>query len=452
MNTCRAASSWRLPTTLRKEFLLPSVNFSSLGLTETILRALRTKGYSAPTPIQQQAIPPLLAGEDVLGIAQTGTGKTAAFALPILQQLAAARERSKPNTPRALVLAPTRELAVQIHDDFRDYGAGLGLRQTVILGGVSQRPQVAALARRTDIVVATPGRLLDLFEQGYIRLDRIAFFVLDEADRMLDMGFIHDVRRIIRELPGQRRSLLFSATMPPDVARLAQEILRRPKRVEVTPSATTVDTVQQLVYFVNSADKPKLLGELLRDSALSRVLVFARTKHRANRVAEQVSKMGVAADAIHGNKSQTARQAALERFRAGRSRVLVATDIAARGLDVDSISHVINFELPHEPESYVHRIGRTARAGASGSALSFCDPAERSQLRHIEKLIGVALKVVQGQPFHATATVDNPPGRRAYGRPISGRDIDRSGNGVRSGGPRRPGRRVRKGAPAFQAG
>ena len=431
---------------------MPSVNFSSLGLTETVLRALRTKGYSAPTPIQQQAIPPLLAGEDVLGIAQTGTGKTAAFALPILQQLAAARERAKPNTPRALVLAPTRELAVQIHDDFRDYGVGLGLRQTVILGGVSQRPQVAALARRTDIVVATPGRLLDLFEQGYIRLDRIAFFVLDEADRMLDMGFIHDVRKIIRELPSQRRSMLFSATMPPDVARLAQQILHRPKRVEVTPSATTVDTVQQLVYFVNSADKLKLLGELLHDSTLSRVLVFARTKHRANRVAEHVSKMGVAADAIHGNKSQTARQAALERFRAGHSRVLVATDIAARGLDVDSISHVINFELPHEPEGYVHRIGRTARAGASGSALSFCDPAERSQLRQIEKLIGVALKVVQGQPFHATTTVDNPPGRRAYGRPTSGRDIDRSGNGVRSGGPRRPGRRVRKGAPAFQAG
>ena len=391
---------------------MPSVNFSSLGLTETILRALRTKGYSAPTPIQQQAIPPLLAGEDVLGIAQTGTGKTAAFALPILQQLAAARERAKPNTPRALVLAPTRELAVQIHDDFRDYGAGLGLRQTVILGGVSQRPQVAALARRTDIVVATPGRLLDLFEQGHIRLDRIAFFVLDEADRMLDMGFIHDVRRIIRELPRQRRSLLFSATMPPDVARLAQEILHRPKRVEVTPSATTVDTVQQLVYFVNSADKPKLLGELLHDSALSRVLVFARTKHRANRVAEHVSKMGVAADAIHGNKSQTARQSALERFRAGHSRVLVATDIAARGLDVDSISHVINFELPHEPESYVHRIGRTARAGASGSALSFCDPSERSQLRGIERLTGVALQMVRGQPFHVAAAVDEPPGPR----------------------------------------
>ncbi|CAI8038124.1 ATP-dependent RNA helicase RhlE [Geodia barretti] len=337
---------------------MPSVNFSSLGLTETILRALRTKGYSAPTIIQQQAIPPLLAGEDVLGIAQTGTGKTAAFALPILQQLAAARERSKPNTPRALVLAPTRELAVQIHDDFRDYGAGLGLRQTVILGGVSQRPQVAALARRTDIVVATPGRLLDLFEQGYIRLDRIAFFVLDEADRMLDMGFIHDVRKIIRELPRQRRSMLFSATMPPDVARLAQEILHRPKRVEVTPSATTVDTVQQLVYFVNSADKPKLLGELLHDSALSRVLVFARTKHRANRVAEQVS---VSKDVRpRGQRSMCnatiadcSSGRALERFRAGHSRVLVATDIAARGLDVDSISHVINFELPRSPRANV---------------------------------------------------------------------------------------------------
>ncbi len=431
---------------------MPSVTFSSLGLTETILRALRAKGYAAPTPIQQHAIPRLLAGEDLLGIAQTGTGKTAAFALPVLQSLAAARERAKPHAPRALVLAPTRELAVQIHDDFRDYGAGLRLRQTVILGGVAQGPQVAALAKRIDIVVATPGRLLDLFEQGHVRLDHISFFVLDEADRMLDMGFIHDVKRIIRELPRRRRSLLFSATMPPEVASLAQEILHRPKRVEVTPAATTVDTVQQLVYFVKAADKPKLLRELLRDTTLSRVLVFARTKHRANRVADHVSKLGVATDAIHGNKSQSARQRALERFRAGRSRVLVATDIAARGLDVDGISHVINFELPHEPESYVHRIGRTARAGASGSALSFCDPSETSQLRGIERLTGIALQVVQGQPFHAAAAVDEPPGRRPHGRSTKPAGIDRSGGRVRSGVPHRRRRRVRRGAPALQEG
>ena len=432
---------------------MSSNNFSSLGLTETIVRALRARGYAAPTPIQQQAIPRLLAGDDLLGIAQTGTGKTAAFALPVLQQLAEARERAEPRTPRALVLAPTRELAIQIHDDFRDYGAGLRLRQTVILGGVGQGPQVAALAKGIDIVIATPGRLLDLFEQGHVRLDRVAFFVLDEADRMLDMGFIHDVKRIIRELPRRRRSLLFSATMPPDVASLAAEILHRPQRVEVTPAATTVDTVRQFVYFVKSADKSKLLHELLADTKLSRVLVFARTKHRANRVAEHVSKLGVEADAIHGNKSQTARQRALERFRAGRSRVLVATDIAARGLDVDGISHVINFELPHEPESYVHRIGRTARAGASGTALSFCDPSEASQLRGIERLTGVALLKVQGQPFLDSEAVAPPPERRQHGRsPGGAAGNGRSGDRGRRGGPRHRGRAVRKGAPAFQGG
>ncbi len=431
---------------------MSSNNFSSLGLTETIVRALRARGYAAPTPIQQQAIPRLLAGDDLLGIAQTGTGKTAAFALPVLQQLAEARERAEPRTPRALVLAPTRELAIQIHDDFRDYGAGLRLRQTVILGGVGQGPQVAALAKRIDIVVATPGRLLDLFEQGHVRLDRIAFFVLDEADRMLDMGFIHDVKRIIRELPRRRRSLLFSATMPPEVAGLAAEILHRPKRVEVTPAATTVDTVRQFVYSVKSADKPKLLRELLEDSRLSRVLVFARTKHRANRVAEHVSKLGVEADAIHGNKSQTARQRALERFRAGRSRVLVATDIAARGLDVDGISHVINFELPHEPESYVHRIGRTARAGASGTALSFCDPSEAPQLRGIERLTGVALKKVDGQPFLAATAVDERAGNGRHGRSTMPVRIERSGGRAHRGGPPRRGRGRRggKGTPAFQ--
>ena len=410
------------------------LSFSSLGLTETILRALRARGYAAPTPIQQQAIPYLLAGKDLLGIAQTGTGKTAAFALPVLQQLAGAAERPRPRTPRALVLAPTRELAIQIHDDFRAYGAGLGLGQTVILGGVSQRPQVAALSRCIDIVVATPGRLLDLLQQGHVHLGRVTHFILDEADRMLDMGFIHDVKKIIRRLPVRRHSLLFSATMPSDVASLAGEILHRPERVEVTPAATTVDTVRQHVYFVNSADKPTLLRELLNDRELSRVLVFARTKHRANRVAQKISAAGVTADAIHGNKSQNARQAALERFRGGRARVLVATDIAARGLDVDGISHVINFELPHEPESYVHRIGRTARAGASGCALSFCDPGEVPQLRAIEKLTRVALEPVHDQPFHVSPPA---PQRRRQPQPARARGSNVGRNGAARASARR---------------
>ncbi len=421
---------------------MSSLSFSSLGLTETILRALQARGYAAPTPIQQQAIPHLLAGKDLLGIAQTGTGKTAAFALPVLQQLADAPERARPRTPRALVLAPTRELAIQIHDDFRDYGAGLGLGQTVILGGVSQSPQVAALSRRIDIVVATPGRLLDLLQQGHVHLGRITHFILDEADRMLDMGFIPDVRKIIGRLPVRRQSLLFSATMPSEVASLAGEILHRPTRVEVAPAATTVDTVRQLVYFVTSTDKHYLLQELLDDEALSRVLVFARTKHRANRVAQKISATGITADAIHGNKSQNARQAALERFRVGHTRVLVATDIAARGLDIDGISHVINFDVPHEPESYVHRIGRTARAGASGCALSFCDPGEVPQLRAIERLARVTLQTVRDQPFHAAPPA---PQRRHRTQPAGthrAAEVRGLGGGRPNGGRRRQRRRV----------
>ena len=441
----------RLTITQTRNFDVRSVNFSSLGLSETILRALRSKGYVEPTPIQCQAIPHVLAGNDLLGIAQTGTGKTAAFALPVLQQLDAGHERTKPRAPQALVLAPTRELAIQIRDDFRDYGAGLGLRQTVILGGVGQRPQVEALSRRTDIVVATPGRLLDLFEQGHVRFDRVAFFVLDEADRMLDMGFIHDVRRIIRELPRQRQSLLFSATMPPDVATLAQEILHRPERVEVAPAASTVDTVDQFAYFVNNSDKTELLRDLLADDRLSRVLVFARTKHRANRVAESLSKRGFLADAIHGNKSQTARQRALERFRSGRSRVLVATDIAARGLDVDGITHVINFDIPHEPESYVHRIGRTARAGALGSAFAFCDTSEKPQLLAIEKLIGLSLEVIQDQPFHIASSDASPERRRLQSAESSKNRSSGGGSFVKGDKPhRRRRRRGRKQAPALQ--
>ncbi|MCH8924831.1 MAG: DEAD/DEAH box helicase, partial [Proteobacteria bacterium] len=373
-------------------------SFSELGLAEPIQRALNARNHVIPTPIQARAIPALLAGRDMLGIAQTGTGKTAAFALPILHQLSRKRGNNGPRSPRALILAPTRELAIQIGDEFRAYGKHLHLRQTVIFGGVSQKPQVNALSRGVDIVIATPGRLLDLMGQRRIGLEAVEFLVLDEADRMLDMGFVRDVRKIVAALPKTRQSLLFSATMPVEIARLSGEILADPVRVEVTPPATPVERVEQSVYHVDAAGKGALLASILDDPALSRVLVFARTKHRANRVAEQLGKGGVAAEAIQGNKSQGARQRALKRFRDGDARVLVATDIAARGIDVDGVTHVINYELPNEPESYVHRIGRTARAGAGGVAFSFCDPTERGYLRDIERLIQRRLTVIGEGP------------------------------------------------------
>ena len=385
--------------------------FSEFGLAETLQRALAARKHTIPTPIQAQAIPEVLAGRDLIAIAQTGTGKTAAFALPILHRLAGAKTTVRARAPRALVLAPTRELAIQIADEFRAYGARLQLRLAVVYGGVGQKPQVDALARGTDILVATPGRLLDLMGQRRVSLDRIEHLVLDEADRMLDMGFIRDVRRILAALPAARQSLLFSATMPRDVARLASDFLRDPVRVAVTPQATPVERIRQSVFHVPAGDKQRLLAEILDDPALSRVLVFARTKHRANRVATQLEKGGVAADAIHGNKSHGARQRALERFRRGEARVLVATDIAARGIDIEDISHVINFELPNTPESYVHRIGRTARAGADGIAYSFCDAAERDSLGQIERLIRQRLTVVGDGP--APASGDRP----AQGRP-----------------------------------
>ena len=343
--------------------------FSELGLADPLQHALIARNHLIPTPIQARAIPELLAGRDVLGIAQTGTGKTAAFALPILHKLFESRGSNGPRGPRALVLAPTRELASQIGEEFRAYGKDLHLCQTVIFGGVNQKPQVNALNRGVDIIIATPGRLLDLMDQRRLRLDTVEFLVLDEADRMLDMGFVHDVRKIIATVPKTRQSLLFSATMPGEVARLSGEILRDPVRVEVTPQATLIERLEQSVYHVQAAAKTALLAGILEDPALARVIVFARTKHRANRVAEQLGKRGVDAEAIHGNKSQGARERALKRFRAGEARVLVATDIAARGIDVDSVTHVINYEIPNEPESYVHRVGRTARAGAGGAAL-----------------------------------------------------------------------------------
>ena len=387
--------------------------FSGLGVAEPLCRALGAQGYTHPTPIQTRAIPLLLEGRDLLGIAQTGTGKTAAFALPILQKLGKPQHPVAPRSTHALILAPTRELAVQIADSLATYGRHSGLRHTVILGGVGKPQQIKAMARGVDILVATPGRLLDLVREHHVRLDAVKHFVLDEADRMLDMGFIRDVRKIVALLPKKRQSLLFSATMPNDVAKLAAEMLHEPVRVEVTPEAVTVDKVEQHVHFVETAKKKALLTDLLKDPALSRVIVFTRTKHHANRVSEHLDRAGVSCDAIHGNKSQNARQRALEQFREGKARVLVATDIAARGIDVDDVSHVINFELPHEPESYVHRIGRTARAGQSGIAIAFCDASERGLLRDIEKLTKRPLAVVGTRPV----SFDTPQAKKEARKP-----------------------------------
>ncbi len=373
-------------------------SFSELGLADPILRALNTRNHISPTLIQAQAIPKLLAGADVLGIAQTGTGKTAAFALPILHQLSRTLASNIPGRPRALILAPTRELALQIGAEFRAYGEYLRLRHTVIYGGVSQTPQVKALSRGIDIVIATPGRLLDLMNQGRIRLGAVQFFVLDEADRMLDMGFVPDVRKIVSALPKSRQSLMFSATMPGEIAHLSGDILADPIRVEVTPQATPVERLKQSVYHVSARGKDALLAKILDDPALSRVLVFARTKLGVNHVAEWLGKRGIPTEFLHGDKSQAARQRALERFRTGHVRVLVATDVAARGIDVEGITHVINYELPHEPGNYVHRIGRTARAGAGGEAISFCAPYERDYLRDIEHLIRSRVRVIGEDP------------------------------------------------------
>lgn len=409
--------------------------FADLGLAEPLLRALAAEGYDEPTPIQIHAIPPLLSGRDLLGCAQTGTGKTAAFALPILQRLAAAppvRQR----VIRALILSPTRELASQIEERFRAYGRHLSLRSTVIFGGVGQSPQVDRLRAGVDILVATPGRLLDLMGQGQVSLVNLSCFVLDEADRMLDMGFIHDVRKVIAALPKRRQSLFFSATMPPDIEALAATILTQPARVAVTPVASTVERVNQSIYFVEKGDKPALLERALRNPDYTRVLVFTRTKHGANKVAKFLNGVGIHSEAIHGNKSQSARETALANFKNGRTRVLVATDIAARGIDVEAVSHVINFDLPNEPESYVHRIGRTARAGAEGTAVSFCSAEERAYLRDIERLIRQRVPVAGEIPASARALdleADRPaqrhsrPASRSSDR-ASDRSSDRSAN------------------------
>lgn len=375
------------------------MSFEQLGLSTPLLKALKTQGYTTPTPIQAQAIEPILARRDLLGCAQTGTGKTAAFALPILQLLHQDERNGKGYRHiRTLVLTPTRELAVQIHESFEAYGKHTGLTQEVIFGGVSQHAQTIALRNGTDILIATPGRLLDLMNQGYVHLDFLETFVLDEADRMLDMGFIHDVKRIIRELPKEKQTLLFSATMPPQIADLVASLLKQPVRVEVAPVSSTAETVSQAVFFVNKGDKQQLLEHIIKEKGITRTLVFARTKHGADKLAKALKKAEIRADAIHGNKTQTARQSALANFKSGRLKVLVATDIAARGIDVDDLTHVINFDMPNIPETYVHRIGRTGRAGASGTAFSFCDGEERAYLKDINKLIGMKIPA-EAHPF-----------------------------------------------------
>lgn len=411
------------------------MHFNDLNLIEPLLRAVRAEGYDTPTPIQEQAIPHVLKGKDLIGCAQTGTGKTAAFALPILQRLVETRSGVRHGTIRALILSPTRELASQIKESFDIYGRYAGLKSLVIFGGVGQQPQVDAVRRGADILVATPGRLLDLMNQGLVRLNTVEIFVLDEADRMLDMGFIHDVRRVIKALPTKRQTLLFSATMPQDIQDLADRILIDPVRVEVTPQSTTVELIQQSVYLVEKQDKPALLEHiLLSDNSIRRVLVFTRTKHGADRVAKRLDHARIGAAAIHGDKSQGARERALANFKAGRTRVLVATDIAARGIDVEDVTHVINFDLPNIPESYVHRIGRTARAGASGVAYSFCDIEERKYLADIEKTIRLRVPIVKDHPYVSEiAMVVAPPktqnGRNTQRPASNGNGQNRNGNG-----------------------
>ncbi|WP_077154564.1 DEAD/DEAH box helicase [Bacteroides bouchesdurhonensis] len=372
------------------------MNFENLNLIEPLLKALQQEGYATPTPIQEQAIPIVLHGKDLLGCAQTGTGKTAAFSLPILQKL---YKTDQKKNIKALILTPTRELAIQIGECFEAYGRYTGIKHTVIFGGVSQKPQTDALQGGTQILVATPGRLLDLIAQHYISLKSIDFFVLDEADRMLDMGFIHDIKRILKLLPIQRQTLFFSATMPPEIEKLANSMLTNPEKVEVTPASSTVDTISQSVYFVEKQQKKDLLIHLLKNPSVESVLIFTRTKYGADKLARTLTKAGIGAEAIHGNKTQNARQRALTNFKNHTLRALIATDIAARGIDVDLLSHVINYELPNIPETYVHRIGRTGRAGNEGTAISFCESEELPYLKDIQKLIGKNIPVVKDHPF-----------------------------------------------------
>ena len=396
------------------------MTFRELGLSAPILTALEEQGYTAPSPIQEKAIPPALAGRDVLGCAQTGTGKTCAFATPILQELT--RREGRGRAIRALILTPTRELAIQIGDSFEAYGSHLSLRHTVIFGGVGQNPQVEALKGGVDILVATPGRLMDLYQQGFVSLEHLEIFVLDEADRMLDMGFIHDVKKILKWLPKKKQTLFFSATMPPEIRELVDSLLRDPVKVAVDPISSPVEVIRQSVYFVDRGNKTRLLVHLMDTLAVRSALVFTRTKHGANKVARDLEKGGIPAAAIHGNKSQTARQQALADFKAGKIRALVATDIAARGLDIEDLSHVFNYNLPEVPETYVHRIGRTGRAGKGGAAVSLCDFGEKPLLRDIEKLIGKGVPVVEEHPW--PMEVFEAPLRDKNGRIINAEDAE----------------------------
>jgi ATP-dependent RNA helicase RhlE len=377
------------------------MSFESLNLIEPIKLALAAEGYTTPTPIQQQAIPIVLAGKDLLGVAQTGTGKTAAFSIPIIQKLYQNRDLNRKGRRKikALIVTPTRELAIQIGESIAAYGANTDLRHTVIFGGVKQGRQTDELHNGVDILVATPGRLLDLITQGFITLNAIEIFVLDEADRMLDMGFVHDVKRLITLLPKQRQSLFFSATMPDEIVKLASTILHNPSSVSVTPVSSTADTINQFLYYVDKKDKNALLLDILNDKKIETALVFTRTKHGADKVVKVLLAKGIKAEAIHGNKAQNARQRALTNFKSKETRVLVATDIAARGIDVDDLAYVINFEIPNIPETYVHRIGRTGRAGANGTALSFCEDEELTYLKDIQRLIGKKIPVIDEHPY-----------------------------------------------------
>ena len=404
-------------------------SFTDLGLSSPLLRSLAAEGYAAPTPIQAKAIPHVLAGRDLFGCAQTGTGKTAAFALPLIERMLAAPRQRVSRGCRALVLAPTRELASQIHESFRAYGRHAGITSVVVYGGVGQRPQADALHRGTDVLVATPGRLLDLVGQRLADLRGVEFLVLDEADRMLDMGFIHDVRRIVGLVPRDRQTLFFSATLPDEVRRLADAMLRDPLEVKTAPQATPAETVAQSVFHVPKAGKRMALVSLLRNETMDRVIVFTRTKHGADKLQRDLAKAGIDAAAIHGNKSQNQRERALAAFKAPRPPVLIATDIAARGIDVDGVSHVVNYELPHEPETYVHRIGRTGRAGQTGEAVSFCDPEERLRLRAIEKLLRMPITPRNAPPAGGEAEpADAATEPRSRGHEPRGRR-GRSGGG-----------------------
>jgi ATP-dependent RNA helicase RhlE len=411
--------------------------FSDLNIIKPILDALNEEGYSKPTPIQEASIPHVLAQKDLLGCAQTGTGKTAAFAIPMLQLLAKPKTMASSGARpiRALILTPTRELAIQIQESFNAYGRHLRLKNLVIFGGVNQGPQVDALKRGVDILVATPGRLLDLCSQGYVQLKDVEIFVLDEADRMLDMGFVHDVKRILTKLPARKQTLFFSATMPPEIQSLANSILHEPEKVTVTPTSSTANTIEQWLYYVEKDNKRALLEHILKDQDIETALVFTRTKHGADKVVKDLHKIGISAEAIHGNKSQNARQRALSNFKSRTTRILVATDIAARGIDIDDLTHVINYEMPEIPETYVHRIGRTGRAGANGISFSFCELEETADLRDIQKLIGKNIPVQQYHPYHTVFTQikSRPPqGQNRQQRP------PRSGSGPSQQGNRRP--------------